>query len=291
MEKLKIDFGSAVSQFNKAIKEFQIRKVAYKSLFRGKGLEFDGYRYFQSGDDDVSMIDWKASLRGNKLLAKQYIEERNLNIFFLVDASKGMLFGSASKLKAEYAAETIIALSNLMLNSNDNVGLVLFADKEVKVVMPSRTRNQMFLLMKYLSETGLYGKNFNLEGAVDFMLKTARDNAVIILVSDFIHMKRGFEKDLRVLATKFETFALMIRDPMDESLPRGQQLMLEDPHSGRQMLVDAAFAAERYRDNALIQKQAIIDTFRSLNVDLLELKTNSSFVIPLVSFLNARRHA
>ena len=74
---------------------------AYRSVFKGKGLEFSGYRQY-SLEDDASLIDWKASARTDQILIKEYVEERNVDVFFLVDCSSSMLFGSSNKLKAEY---------------------------------------------------------------------------------------------------------------------------------------------------------------------------------------------
>ena len=56
----------------------------YKSVFKGKGIEFDGFRAYSENDDDASLIDWKASIRANEMLIREFVEERNMNIFFLV---------------------------------------------------------------------------------------------------------------------------------------------------------------------------------------------------------------
>ena len=74
---------------------------SYKSVFRGKGLDFSEYRPY-SNVDDAALIDWKASMRTNQLLMRQYEEERDLNVFFLLDFSSSMVFGSTPKLKNEY---------------------------------------------------------------------------------------------------------------------------------------------------------------------------------------------
>ena len=78
-----IDFPLAITQFENAMQKFPVKKILYRSVFRGKGLEFDSYRLYSDGDD-ASLIDWKASLRANEMLSKQYIEERDLNVYFLV---------------------------------------------------------------------------------------------------------------------------------------------------------------------------------------------------------------
>ena len=76
---------------------------SYTSFFRGRGLEFENYRSYTESDD-ASFIDWKASLRSNNLLVKEYVEERALNVFLLIDVSSKMFFSSTQKLKNEYAA-------------------------------------------------------------------------------------------------------------------------------------------------------------------------------------------
>ena len=145
----KVDYASAISGFSNIIKKFPLKKILYRSLFRGKGLEFESYRNFQP-DDDASMIDWKASLRGDKLLAKKYIEERDLNVYFLVDVSNSVLFGSGEKLKAEFAAECCAALGHLIHDLGDNIGLIMFNDKIQKYIPAGSGRNQFNLIFKTL---------------------------------------------------------------------------------------------------------------------------------------------
>ena len=118
--KLKVDFAKVVSELERVMKKFKLKRILYRTIFRGKGLEFDRYRDFNP-DEDASSIDWKASLKANTLLARQYIEERDLDFYFVVDVSNSMMFGSSDKLKAEYAAEIVAALGHLILNSNDNL--------------------------------------------------------------------------------------------------------------------------------------------------------------------------
>lgn len=288
MKTFEIDFAGAVSQFERAIKRFKVKKIIYKTIFRGKGLEFDRYRNFEP-DDDSDRIDWKASLRANKLLTRQYIEERDLDFYFIVDCSSSMVFGSGNKLKAEYAAEIVAALSHLVLSSDDNAGLVMFSDDIVKVLRPSKSMNQFYLFLKFLSDSELYKNKVDFENVIDYALRTIKSPfSVIVLISDFFHINKNFEK-IKLLSTKFETMALMVRDPLDEDLPKlNYQLILQDPHSERQILVDPAIASKSYRENAIKQKRFVENLFKESKVDLLELKTDRSFVIPLVSFLAAR---
>jgi len=289
MREFNIDFASAVSQFERIIKKFQIRTVVYKTVFRGKGLEYEGYRNVEP-DDDAMMIDWKASLRADKLLAKQYAEERNLDIYFLVDASNSMLFGTGGKTKAEFSAQIVAALSHLIINSDDNIGLIMFSDKIIKYLPPSKGKNQFALFVKYLSDPGLYGSGLSLSNVLNFALNQIKSRAsAVILISDFIHVRPELSRQFKLLGTKFETFALMIRDPLDDNLPEiNKMLVIQHPYSDKQITVDPRVAAEKYRENALQQKSFVKNMFKQANIDIVELNTSQDFVMPLVSFLRKR---
>lgn len=289
--KFLINFPKVISEFESAMNKFPVKKILYKRIFRGKGLEFDSYRVFEP-DDDATLIDWKASLRTNDILAKKYIEERDLNIYFLVDISNSMLFGSSKKLKAEFVAEFVASLAHLIIGSGDKIGLVMFNNDIVKILRPSNSKNQFAIFTKFLADPNLYGGKFNLNGAIDYMLKTVKSSyTIFIVVSDFIRTRKDNERSLRLISSRFETLAVMVRDPLDENLPKTKyQFSVQDPYSGRQMILDPEIAAKRYHENAIKQKEIIKKMLKQSGIDLLELTTDKSFFIPVSSFLKRRAH-
>jgi uncharacterized protein (DUF58 family) len=285
----KIDYVNAINKFSSAMQKFPVKKILYRTLFRGRGLEFESYRSFQP-DDDASFIDWKASLRSNTLLAKKYIEERDLRVYFFVDVSSGMLFGSGDRLKSEYAAEFIAALAHLVMEAGDMVGLVLFADGITKFVPPANGKKHFYMLTKILADPKNYGGDFVFDKPVDYVLKTVKtDYTIFILVSDFIRMRKTIGLPLKMLSSRFETLAVMIRDPMDEVLPNTKfQLSISDPYSDRQLILDTELAYEKYRESAFGQKKRVKELFSESNIDLLELKTDVDFYLTVASFLRSR---
>jgi len=288
--KFEMNFGRAVSQFKAAMRDFTIRRTLYRVLFRGRGVEFDSYRKFDSANEDYTFIDWKASLRANNFLARQYVEERDLDIYFVIDVSNSMLFGSAGQLKAEYVGEMVAAMSYVIAEAGDNVGLIFFTDKFVQILRPGRGKNQFGLVTKFLSDTEIYGGNFNLGAVIDNILQTISSSySVFVIISDFIRIRREWERHLRLLGARFETMAIMVRDPLDECLPdTPYQLVIQDPYSGDQMVIDSVLAAARYEAHVLKQKIAMRKLFNEVGIDLLELNTSVSFVLPMVSFLRKR---
>src|SRR3989338_9186532 len=133
MRKLNINFPKAVARFELAMKEkFLSKTVFYKRAFGGKGAEFESYKNYSFGDD-ASLIDWKATMRaGGEPLIRQYLEERDLKIFFIVDVGENMVLGSGEKLKNETAAEIAASLAHLIIISGDSIGYLLYSDKIVR---------------------------------------------------------------------------------------------------------------------------------------------------------------
>ncbi len=287
--KLIVDFPKAIAEFENAIQKFPVKKILYKNVFRGKGLEFDSYRTFQP-DDDASLIDWKASLRSNKILAKKYVEERELNVYFLVDVSSSMLFGSEDKLKAEYAAEFIVSLSHLILSAGDRIGLVMFNDDIVKFLPSTSIKSQFAMFTKYLKDSSLYGGYFDIKKAIEYTLRTVKSSyTIFIIVSDFIKVKKESSINLKLMGARFETIAVMIRDKLDERLPASNyQISMQDTYSGKQITLDTTIARDKYRHNVLKQKHIVKDVMIKSSIDTLELITNKSFTIALSNFLKSR---
>ncbi len=91
-KKLNLNIPENIAEFEALINKNLPKKLFYKLILRGRGLDFDGYRDY-GPDEDASSIDWKASVRSNKLLAKQYIEERDLKIMVVIDVGDNMVFG------------------------------------------------------------------------------------------------------------------------------------------------------------------------------------------------------
>src|SRR3989344_534398 len=209
--KLKIDLTKNIKKL-----EITTRKLvgsglvgSYKSAFKGRGLEFTNYRDYTQ-NDDASAIDWKASVRTGKLLIKQYEEERKIDVFFLIDVSSSMVFGSTDKLKNEYAAELAASLAFTTLEAGDEVGFALFNDQIQVVSNPLSGKKQFFKLAKVLSDPRNYGGNYDLNNSVKFLLAFLPPGTLLIIISDFIGLKGDWTHYLRTASGKFDIVAIMI---------------------------------------------------------------------------------
>lgn len=288
-KRLNLEVPKAVSDLEEAMQKFELRSILYKIIFRGRGLEFDSYRNYDP-NDDASSIDWKASKRANKLLVKQYIEERDLKIIFLIDTSENMVFGSTDKLKCEYAAELSAALAHLILNNNDNIGFILYNKDIVKFVPPNKGLKQFQIFVDDLSDAVSYTGSSGIEKALDFLLSNADDSiSAVIMVSDFLNVNSTHQKILGLIGSRFETIAVMVKDPLDKKLPDiNTEVLIEHPVTHERILINPKLFGGVYEKISNQQEEAVKKIFEQSGIDLLSLTTDQYFVIPLVEFLKER---
>jgi len=286
---LNVDIGGSVSELRAFIKEFELKSKLKSLLRKVKGLEFESYKEYSPGDD-ASVIDWKASKRANKILVRQFVEEKNLRVMFLVDVGESMVSGSSDKLKCEYAAEIVSAFAHLISSSGDKFGFILFSDDVKKFIRPSGGDRHFRTLVNEITDPLIYSGVFDLNKSLDFMLNYLKgDISSVVFLSDFISFDEESGKKLALVARKFETIALMIRDPLDGTLPDFLgEITIEDPVTGSQLVVNPKIARNVYEKLSLQQKNLVKNSFFDKRVDLVELATDKPFAPVLSSFLKER---
>lgn len=262
----------------------------YRAIFKGKGLEFEDFRTYNSEEDDVSRIDWKASTRANKILIRQFKEERDLDIIILLDVSASMVFGSTNKLKCEFAAELAGALSYVIIETGDKPGLFMFSDKIVKKIPPASSRDQYYMMLKAMIDPKYYGgRGCDLEAAISFIMTYTSRRGVLVVISDFFGLKKGWGDALKIASAKFDVICMMIRDVRDEVIPKGVgKIFLADPFSSKEILVDPDLLYKEYEEFAKKQIEHIKHICIVNNADFLELKVGDDFVKPILTLLKRR---
>jgi uncharacterized protein (DUF58 family) len=261
---------------------------SYKSVFKGRGLEFASYRHFTQ-DDDASMIDWKASARSGDLLIKEFMEERNLDVFFLINSSNSMALSSIPKLKCEYAAEFVSSLSYAMLKAGDNVGYAMFNENVTKATKPAGGMNQFYVFSEGLTNSENYGGNENFTTALKFIADFLKEKTLVFIVSDFIGLEAGWEKELETLSHKFDIIGVMVRDPIDKRIPPGLgQLAIIDPYSDERILLEPGKMGKEYEEETRREEQMIAGAFESNRCDFVNLTTTDSFREPLIELFRKR---
>ncbi len=286
--KLNLDIAGAVSELEMLVKRVLPKNVMYQILL-SKGLEFDGYRDYTQ-NDDAALIDWKASVRGKKLFVRKYIEERDLKFIFVIDVSDNMIFGSTEKLKCEYIAEFTAALAHLILSTGDRVGFFLFNDDIVKGRPPELGNRQFDIFVDYISNPLNYGGISDLNKVLDNLIETIdKRTSMVFLISDFINVDESYKRKLETLASLFETVAIVVRDPLDRTLPGiNKEVVIEDTGTGEKLLINLKVAKEIYEMNAKNQLNSVKKIFEDCNIDFLEISTDKSASIEIAGFLKER---
>ncbi|AHF79405.1 DUF58 domain-containing protein [Thermococcus paralvinellae] len=143
--KYKIEVLPSVDSIREAAKEdynFKISEVYKKSILLGlESMELYGLREYLPGDD-LRRIDWKASSRLGKLIVKEFLKEREGDVYIVLDATREMRKG-IKRAKIDYASTLALHLATLLLKKNYRVGMIIYWDDRFKVIKPSRGREQL----------------------------------------------------------------------------------------------------------------------------------------------------
>ena len=99
-----------------------------RSSLKGSGFEFHQLRDYEQGDD-IRFIDWKSSARSNKMLVRQYLEDRNRTVYLVVDVSASTHYGTRSLTKSDQIKQLAAMLAFVSLHKKDSVGLILFSQE------------------------------------------------------------------------------------------------------------------------------------------------------------------
>jgi uncharacterized protein (DUF58 family) len=262
----------------------------FRSVFKGSGLEFHGYRNYNPAEDDAKNIDWKASMRSRYLVIKELVEERNNNIVFMIDASSSMSFGSTDKLKNEYVIEMFASMAYSLLSGGDSVGVALFTDHLIKMVPPNIGNKQFYTLLKTVTNPALYEGDFDLEKALHDFSAMMNRPSIVIIISDFIGLKGGWYDKLRLVAAKHEVIVFIVKDPRDVMLPEEVgQVFIQDPYTHAVLMIDTKLVKNDYEKLVHEQDQTLIRMLKDLQIEYEFITTNQPFTKTIFSFFKQRQ--
>lgn len=260
----------------------------YHSVFKGRGMEFDEVREYQLGDD-IRTIDWNVTARTGVPHVKRFVEERELTVLLLVDASSSAQFGTTDRMKGELAAELCALLAFSAIKNNDRVGLIIFTDKVELYVPAKKGKSHVLRLIRELLYFRPKGVTTNLTGALEFLQKVQKRKAVIFLVSDFL-TDEDYTRPLAIANQRHDLIAFCLADPREHELPPIGLLELEDAETGEEIIIDTSDPEVRrlFAQYAQAATQTRTRVFRSHSIDSVDIMTGSDYVKPLVRFFEKR---
>ena len=259
----------------------------YESVFKGRGMQFDEVREYTPGDD-IRTIDWNVTARTGKAYIKRFVEEREMTVVFAVDLSASGDFGTVNKAKNELAAEFCAVMAFAAAKNNDKIGLLIFSDRIELYIPPKKGISHMLRLIRELLYFKMPKRKTNINEALDYLAKVIRKKATVFLVSDFI--ETNFKKSLSLLNKRHDVIAVSVRDPAEIVLPNIGLIEFTDAETGELILVDTSAKRfrDQYSDSTSRQTDELRNTFRSINVDCINISTDKPYIQDLVRFFHMR---
>jgi uncharacterized protein (DUF58 family) len=259
----------------------------YHSIFKGTGIEFSEIREYKPGDD-IRAIDWKVTARFNQPFVKEFIEERDLSVYFVLDISASSSFGNNIDKKRK-SIELIASLMFSAMKNNDAVGLFLVTDKLEKYVPARKGKKHILRLIAELLTFNPKSKRTNLLEPFKSISKIIKKRSIVFVISDFF--SEDFSKPLKVLKKRNDVIAVKIIDNREKEIPDIGYIELEDEETGEQILVDTS--DKEFRENyiRLIKEndKKLEKIFKKYKIDFIEILTDESYDKPLKKFFRIRK--
>jgi uncharacterized protein (DUF58 family) len=259
----------------------------YHSVFKGRGMEFDEVREYQVGDD-IRTIDWNVTARYGHPFVKRYVEERELTVMLLVDASSSGEFGTGWQLKGELAVEICALLAFSAIKNNDKVGLIIFTDKVEKVILPKKGRKHVLRVIRELLYFNPEQKKTDIKLALDYLNKVLTRKAIVFLISDFLGT--GYEMALNVANKRHDLIGITIRDPREIDLPPLGIIEFEDAETGETIVIDT-YDNEIRKSFAEVSSEGRSNLeliFKKLGVDYINVMTDKPYINSIIRFFQKR---
>jgi uncharacterized protein (DUF58 family) len=257
----------------------------YHSVFKGRGVEFSEVRPYQPGDD-IRSIDWNVTARMGVPFVKQFVEERDLTVFLIVDVSGSLSFGSRSILKRELAAEVAALLSFAALRNQDRIGAALVSDHLELFLPPRRRRSHVLRLVREILVRTSEGVT-NLDRAVAATLRNLKQRAVLFLISDFV--STPYSAAFKRAASRHDLIVVDVSDPRDSELPATSPVLLRDAETGEIGIVNGRKLAADFARDRELERREIESLARRVGGDFIHLRTDRPYLPELVKFFEARR--
>jgi len=260
---------------------------AFRSRFRGGGIEFSEVREYAAGDD-ARRIDWNVSARYNDLFVKEFVEEKELNVYVIIDLSASNDFGFL-KSKKELGFEVAASLMFSALKNNDRVGMGLFTDTLEKFIPAKKGKKHMMQILQNLLDYSPKSTKTDILKSLSQLETNLKRRSVVFIVSDFI--SDSFVKPLKFLKFKHQIVLVNISDIKENKIPEIGNVYLEDAESGEQVLVNTSDKNFQEQYSILLKNNKEKNEYelKKLGIDFLNLSNEEPFDVTFNRYIRNRR--
>jgi uncharacterized protein (DUF58 family) len=263
----------------------------YRSLFYGYGVDFADLREYQP-EDDIRYIDWNVTARMNTAYVRQYVEDREITAWFLLDLSPSVDFGTTVNQKRGVLLDFVTTFARLLTRHGNRVGAIFYGSRIERTIPARGGRIQVLRLVNdLLRQPRLPRAPFtNLTPLIEGGLHAIKRRSLVFVVSDFISAP-GWERPLSLLNQRHEVIAVRLWDPREVELPDIGPMIMEDAETGEQLYVDTHDKTFRLRFTEIARQReaALSQAFKHAGVDVLSLSTEEDLVRAIVRFATLRQ--
>lgn len=269
------------------IRQLQIRALRYvddlfagnyRSIFKGKGLEFEDVREYQLGDD-IRHIDWHVSARSpEKLFTKNFREERELTVLLIVDISASSRFSHTKQLKSELIAEVAALLAFSAIKNHDKVGLILFSSEIELYLQPKKGLQHVLRVVRELLYFTPKFTGTDVQKVLRFATQVQKKKGICFIFSDFL--ANDFYIEASLIAKKHECFAFHVYDALEKNFSPKGLFSLTDLETDQHIFVDtqAANVQKHFQELSKQQAKNVKHSCRKSGMDYCEMNTQESAV-------------
>lgn len=263
----------------------------YRSLFYGFGVDFADLREYQPGDD-IRYIDWNVTARMDTPYVRQYLEDREITAWFLLDLSPSVDFGTVGLQKRNMLVDFVSVLARLMTRHGNRVGAMMFGSRIQHTVPPRSGKVQVLRLINEMLKQPRLSRvpRTDLRVLFEGALHAIKRRSLLFVLSDFMS-EPGWERPLNMLGEKHEVVAIRLLDPRERELPQAGMVVMEDSETGEQIFVDTQDAVFRKRFFEAVQKyeEELSAAFKHAGVDVMTLSTDDDLVKAILRFAKRRQ--
>ena len=262
----------------------------YRTLFHGPGIDFADLREYEPGDD-VRHIDWNVTARMDTPFVRQYLADRELTGWLLLDRSPSMGFGPIERSKEVVLTEIASTMARLLTRNGNRVGAILYNNAVERTIPPNGGRNQVLRLARDLMRPVTPTTTAtDLTGLLRHALNTMKRRSLIVVISDFIS-EPGWEKPLAMLGRRHEVVAIRLVDAREAELPDVGFIAVEDTETGELLYVDTGDPGfrERFRAAGEARESDLASVARRSGVYLNTISTDEDLVAALVRLIQRRK--
>ena len=264
----------------------------YLGLLPGPGSEAGESREYRAGDD-VRRMDWPVTARTTVPHVRESIADRELEAWLAVDLSASLDFGTAQYLKRDLAIAAAAAVTHLTVRGGNRVGAIV-ADGAGLRRMPARAgRRAASGLLRAVARTVPARGRTDLGALVEALSRPPRRRGLAVVISDFLAPPQQWARPMRRVAVRHEVLAVEIVDPRELELADVGVLVVADAETGELHEVQTSDRGlrERYAAAAAREREAVAAAVRAAGAAHLRLRTDSDWLLDIVRFVAAARHA